>query len=371
MAAAVRRGQAQTRPGCSASISSTRTRRSTPRPSSCRRSTRTRCRCRCGATATPSAGGISSNVDQQQVKPRDPRHPAVRRHRPRRMTTPDHPPSMQACRDQYDALEVKANYYAMIHRSTPQVGRLIEALRRTGQLDNTIVLYPLRPRRAARRPRPDAEGVPLLRRAGARSDDLVLARRASGRDWRARRWWTWWISPRRCLTRWASGSPGRCRGGPLLPILEGRADRIGKADVVSEFKDSIDVRRTTRTARWCSTGVEVGRLPRPSRRRDLRPGRGPGRVRQPVARHGAAGRAAEVPSRCARGHDHRRPAAHRRLLSCRCRIASAVVPAGGSRLIVRGATRRRQSLPPWQPGWLAQCSAQDAGRGRSASSRAR
>ena len=41
----------------------------------------------------------------------------------------------------YDALEVKANYYAMIGLIDDQFARIVETLRATGQLENTIIVY--------------------------------------------------------------------------------------------------------------------------------------------------------------------------------------------------------------------------------------
>ena len=41
----------------------------------------------------------------------------------------------------YDALEVKANYYAMIMLIDDQLRRIVDALRDTGQLENTIIVF--------------------------------------------------------------------------------------------------------------------------------------------------------------------------------------------------------------------------------------
>jgi arylsulfatase len=43
--------------------------------------------------------------------------------------------------DNYDALAVKANYYAMIMLIDDQLKRIVDMLRDTGQLDNTIIVY--------------------------------------------------------------------------------------------------------------------------------------------------------------------------------------------------------------------------------------
>jgi len=43
--------------------------------------------------------------------------------------------------NEYDALDVKANYYAMIEQIDDQFARIMQTLRDTGQLENTIVVY--------------------------------------------------------------------------------------------------------------------------------------------------------------------------------------------------------------------------------------
>ena len=49
--------------------------------------------------------------------------------------------AVASAHNDYDALEVKANYYAMIEQIDDQFGRILQALRDSGQLDNTIVVY--------------------------------------------------------------------------------------------------------------------------------------------------------------------------------------------------------------------------------------
>lgn len=49
--------------------------------------------------------------------------------------------TIASARNEYDALEVKANYYAMIEQIDDQFARIVQALRDTGQLENTIVVY--------------------------------------------------------------------------------------------------------------------------------------------------------------------------------------------------------------------------------------
>jgi len=78
-------------------------------------------------------------VDQQTKKPLDPRV--------RRAASPspggggNHDAVAANAPDSYDARAVKANYYAMIEQIDAQVARMLDVLRATGQLDNTIVLF--------------------------------------------------------------------------------------------------------------------------------------------------------------------------------------------------------------------------------------
>lgn len=78
-------------------------------------------------------------IDQQQKRPNDPR---IRRpNAPPPTGRRDHDQVASHVPETYDALAVKANYYAMIHQLDAQLARIIATLRRTGQADNTIVLY--------------------------------------------------------------------------------------------------------------------------------------------------------------------------------------------------------------------------------------
>ena len=61
--------------------------------------------------------------------------------------------------------DIKAACYAMIELLDDVIGSVRAALDRTGQSYDTLVFHK-RPRRDARRPRPAAEGLPLLRRTG-------------------------------------------------------------------------------------------------------------------------------------------------------------------------------------------------------------
>ena len=49
--------------------------------------------------------------------------------------------AIASAHNDYDALEVKANYYAMIEQIDDQFGRIMQTLRDSGQLENTIVVY--------------------------------------------------------------------------------------------------------------------------------------------------------------------------------------------------------------------------------------
>lgn len=76
-------------------------------------------------------------IDQQTKIPLDPRirrqveHAAVK----------DHDQVASAAPDAYDARAVKANYYAMIRLIDDQLGRILDSLRDTGQLERTIIIF--------------------------------------------------------------------------------------------------------------------------------------------------------------------------------------------------------------------------------------
>ena len=76
-------------------------------------------------------------IDQQTKQAADPR---VRRksHSPVEL---EHDLIASKPPESYDALEVKANYYAMIGLIDDQFARIVEALRTTGQLENTLIVY--------------------------------------------------------------------------------------------------------------------------------------------------------------------------------------------------------------------------------------
>lgn len=176
-------------------------------------------------------------IDQQQKRPQDPR---IRRpNLPPPPEQRDHDKVASHVPDAYDALAVKANYYAMIHQLDAQLARIIEALRRTGQLDNTIVLYHsdhgemLGDHGLVLKGCRFFEGlvhVPMLLswpgrfQAGLRSDALVELVD---------------LAPT-LLDAAGLEVPCYIQGRSLLPILEGRADpHVHKARVVCEFRDSI------------------------------------------------------------------------------------------------------------------------------------
>jgi arylsulfatase len=77
-----------------------------------------------------------ADIDQQTIVAQDPR---VRR-QVKPVSAGDHD-SIASSPNDYDALEVKANYYAMIMLIDDQLRRIVDTLRETGQLDNTIIVY--------------------------------------------------------------------------------------------------------------------------------------------------------------------------------------------------------------------------------------
>ena len=75
-------------------------------------------------------------IDQQTKQAEDPRV--------RKTIVPvsaDGHDAIASAHNDYDALEVKANYYAMIEQIDDQFGRIMQTLRDSGQLENTIVVY--------------------------------------------------------------------------------------------------------------------------------------------------------------------------------------------------------------------------------------
>jgi arylsulfatase len=175
-------------------------------------------------------------IDQQQKRPQDPRL----RHPPQPPpATRDHDKVASHVPEGYDALAVKANYYAMIQQIDAQVAGLIEALRSTGQLDNTIIVYHsdhgemLGDHGLVLKGCRFFEGlvhVPLMLawpgrfQAGLQSDALVELVD---------------IAPT-LLAAAGLEVPWFMQGTSLLPILEGQADpHVHKPRVVCEFRDSI------------------------------------------------------------------------------------------------------------------------------------
>jgi arylsulfatase A-like enzyme len=177
-------------------------------------------------------------VDQQQKKPVD---PTIRRN-----AAPAPPPAVRDhdkvashVPDDYDALTVKANYYAMIQHLDAQVARILAALKDSGQEEETLVLFHsdhgelLGDHGLVLKGCRFFEGlvhVPMLWRwpgrvqAGLESEALVELVD---------------IAPT-LLEAAGIEVPWQMQGRSLLPILEGRADpHTHKRHVVSEFKDSI------------------------------------------------------------------------------------------------------------------------------------
>ncbi|HEX4883813.1 MAG TPA: sulfatase-like hydrolase/transferase [Casimicrobiaceae bacterium] len=76
-------------------------------------------------------------IDQQTKVAEDPR---IRKD-VRPVPAGDHDAIASAPPREYDALEVKANYYAMIMLIDDQFARIVETLRATGQLERTIIVF--------------------------------------------------------------------------------------------------------------------------------------------------------------------------------------------------------------------------------------
>lgn len=177
-------------------------------------------------------------VDQQQKKPVD---PTIRRNSapPPAPAHRDHDKVASHVPDDYDALTVKANYYAMIEHIDAQLARVMQALRDSGQEEETIILFHsdhgelLGDHGLVLKGCRFFEGlvhVPMIWRwpghaqAGLRADALVELVD---------------IAPT-LLEAAGIEIPWCVQGRSLLPILEGRADPAQhKRVVVSEFKDSI------------------------------------------------------------------------------------------------------------------------------------
>lgn len=147
--------------------------------------------------------------------------------------------------DAYDALEVKANYYAMIMLIDDQFRRIVDALRDSGQLDNTLIVYMsdhgelLGDHGLILKGCRFFEGlvhIPMIfswpeRFAkGVQSEALV-----ESVD----------VAPT-LLEAAGLAVPESMQGKSLLPILEGRADPHHHKDcAISEFHDSIGGPRHT------------------------------------------------------------------------------------------------------------------------------
>lgn len=147
--------------------------------------------------------------------------------------------------DAYDALEVKANYYAMIMLIDDQFRRIVDALRDSGQLDNTLIVYMsdhgelLGDHGLILKGCRFFEGlvhIPMIFSwperftKGLQSEALV-----ESVD----------VAPT-LLEAAGLAVPESMQGKSLLPILEGRADPHRHKDrVIAEFHDSIGGPRHT------------------------------------------------------------------------------------------------------------------------------
>jgi arylsulfatase A-like enzyme len=139
----------------------------------------------------------------------------------------------------YDALAVKANYYAMIEQIDFQIGRIVDALHVSEQLENTVILF--------HSDHGELLGDHGLVLKGCRFFDGLV---------RVPMIWSWPARLRRgleskalvelidvapTLLEIADVPPSRTmEGRSLLSLLEGRVDpHFHKLCVVSEFWDSI------------------------------------------------------------------------------------------------------------------------------------
>jgi len=75
-------------------------------------------------------------IDQQTKVADDPR---IRKHIV--PVSADSHDAIASAHNDYDALDVKANYYAMIEQIDDQFARIMQALRDSGQIDNTIIVF--------------------------------------------------------------------------------------------------------------------------------------------------------------------------------------------------------------------------------------
>lgn len=174
-------------------------------------------------------------IDQQQKRPQDPR---IRRP-PLPPASRDHDTVASHVPEGYDALAIKANYYAMIRHLDDALGRIMEALKATGQLDNTIILFHsdhgemLGDHGLVLKGCRFFEGlvrVPMIWSLPGRfRKGLVSEALVELVD----------IAPT-LLEACGLPVPETIQGRSLLPILEGQTDpHVHKNYVVSEFKDAI------------------------------------------------------------------------------------------------------------------------------------
>jgi len=147
--------------------------------------------------------------------------------------------AIASAHNDYDALEVKANYYAMIDQIDDQFGRLMQTLRDSGQLENTIVVYMSDHGEMLGDHGLILKGWPVLRRSGAGAFDHVLAGNSPA-DWQAKPWWKrlTWRPPSWPPAGWRY--PPTCKAGSRLPLLTGQTDpHRHKSAVVSEYRDAM------------------------------------------------------------------------------------------------------------------------------------
>ncbi len=177
-----------------------------------------------------------AQVDQQQTVPIDPR---IRRAPMPDPETRDHDKVASHVPGDYDALLVKANYYAMIEHLDAQFARIMAALDATGQRENTIVVY--------MSDHGELLGDHGLVLKGCRFFDglvrvpLILSAPGRFSAGQVSEALVELVDVAPTLLEAAGlDVPGSMQGRSLLPILEGRADpHVHKSRVVTEYKDSV------------------------------------------------------------------------------------------------------------------------------------
>lgn len=137
-----------------------------------------------------------------------------------------------------------AAYYAVISHMDEQIGRVITALKESGQLDNTIIVFSSdhglgvgsHGLRGKQNMYEHTIGVPLIMRGPGIPAGKQFATQCYLRD----------VFPTLCDVAGISGTAGRVDGKSLLPVLNGTATQIHPF-ITGYFRD---VQRMIRTEEW-------------------------------------------------------------------------------------------------------------------------